>query len=112
MPSMQAERRTGWSRELQEIDLATIVEYTDRKRPENRYPKRIISPTRSQLCCFTDMEEIGTSHESDRWVFQYKRCRHCGFTVRVILREVPDETVAALLRRILATSFQRNPPGF
>ena len=73
MPSMQAERRTGWSRALQEIDLATIVEYTDRKRPENRYPKRIISPTRSQLCCFTDMEEIGTSHESDRWVFQFKR---------------------------------------
>jgi len=92
--------------------MATIVEYTDRKQPENRYPTRIISPTRPQLCCFTDMEELGTARETDRWVFQYKRCRHCGFTVRVILRALPDEAVAADLRRILATSFQRNAPEF
>jgi len=92
--------------------MATIVEYTDRKQPENRYPTRIISPTRPRLCCFTDMEELGTARETDRWVFQYKRCRHCGFTVRVILRALPDEAVAAELRRILATSFQRNAPEF
>ncbi len=46
--------------------MATIVEYTDRKQPENRYPTRIISPTRSQPCCFTDMEELGTACETDR----------------------------------------------
>jgi len=90
--------------------MPTIVEYTDQKRPENRYPERIISPTRPQPCCFSDMEELGTSHETDRWIFQYKRCRHCGFTVRVILRALPDDAAAAQLRRILTTSFQRNPP--
>ena len=92
--------------------MATIVEYTDRKRPQNRYPERIISPTRPQPCCFSDMEELVTSHATDRWVFQYKRCRQCGFTVRVILREIPDEVLVGTLRHILATSFQRNAPEF
>jgi len=92
--------------------MPTIVVYTDRKRPENRYPKRIISPTRPRSCCFSDMEELGTSHETDRWTFQYKRCRRCGFTVRVILRALPDEAAAIELRRILTASFQRNAPEF
>jgi len=92
--------------------MATIVEYTDRKQPENQYPKRIISPTRPQPCCFADMEELGPARETDRWVFQYKRCRRCAFTVRVNLRALPDEAVAAELRRILATSFQRDTPAF
>jgi hypothetical protein len=92
--------------------MATIVEYTDRKRPRNLYPARIISPARPQPCCYSDMAEIGTSHETDRWVFQYKRCRQCGFTVRVIVREIRDEALLAELRQILTRSFTRNVPEF
>jgi hypothetical protein len=88
--------------------MATIVEYTDQKAPKNLYPARIISPIRSGPCCFSDMEEIGKPQRNDRWVFQYKRCRKCGFTVRVILREIPDAALAAELRKILANSFVRN----
>jgi hypothetical protein len=88
----------------------TIVEYTDRKRPRNAYPERIVSPLRSGPCCFTDMEEIGRPKQEGRWVFQYRRCRKCGFAVRVILREIPDEALAAELRRTLANSFVRNVP--
>jgi hypothetical protein len=94
-----------------EQTMATIVEYTDRKTPQNGYPQRIISPPRSRPCCFSDMEEIGTSQEEGRWVYQYRRCRQCGYTVRVILREIPDETLLADLRAILATAFQRNVPA-
>lgn len=90
--------------------MATIVEYTDQKAPQNLYPERIISPSRSGSCCFSDMEEIGTSQEEGRWVYQYNRCRKCGFAVRVILRELPDESLVAELRQILATAFQRNVP--
>lgn len=90
--------------------MATIVEYTDQKAPQNLYPERIISPSRSGPCCFTDMEEIGASQEEGRWVYQYKRCRKCGFAVRVILREIPDEALVTELREILATAFQRNIP--
>ena len=90
--------------------MATIVEYTDRKRPQNLYPARIVSPARPQPCCYSDMAEIGTSHETDRWVFQYKRCKKCGFTVRVILREIPDAALAAELRKTLTNSFVRNVP--
>ncbi len=92
--------------------MATIVEYTDRKRPQNLYPKRIISPARPQPCCYSDMEEIGTAHETVRWVFRYKRCRQCGFTVRVIVREIRDEALLAGLRQTLAKSFVRNVPEF
>ncbi len=90
--------------------LAKIVEYTDRKAPKNAYPAQIISPLRSGPCCFTDMEEIGKPQEEGRWVFQYRRCKKCGFAVRVILREIPDEALAAELRKTLATSFVRNVP--
>lgn len=43
---------------------------------------------------------------------QYKRCRRCGFTIRVVLRELVDTKLAAELRQILATSFQRNIPEY
>jgi hypothetical protein len=90
--------------------MPTIVEYTNQKRPRNLYPERIISPPRSGPCCFTDMQEIGELQEEGRWVYQYKRCRKCGFAVRVILREIPDAALAAELRKILANSFVRNVP--
>jgi hypothetical protein len=90
--------------------MATIVEYTDRKPPQNRYPTKIISPARSGPCCFSDIEEIGPAQREGRWEYQYRRCRQCGFTVRVVLREIPDTTLAAELRRILARSFVRNVP--
>lgn len=90
--------------------VPTIVEYTDEKRPRNLYPQRIVSPVRSGPCCFTDMEEVGKPQEDGRWVFQYKRCKKCGFALRVILREIPDAALAAELRKILANSFVRNVP--
>ncbi len=90
--------------------MATIVEYTDKKQPTNQYPQRIISPGRSGPCCFTDMEGVGQPQADGRWVFQYKRCRTCGFALRVILREIPDAALAAELRKLLANSFVRNVP--
>jgi hypothetical protein len=90
--------------------MPTIVEYTDAKAPRNLYPKRIISPSRSGPCCFTDMEEVGPVKRDGRWEYQYTRCRRCGFTVRVILREIPDAALIGELRRTLETSFQRNVP--
>ena len=91
-----------------EPTMPTIVEYTDQKRPENLYPLRIISPPRCGPCCFSDMEEVGDPQEEGHWLFQYKRCRRCGFTVRVILREIQDAGLAAELRQTLAKSFVRD----
>ena len=92
--------------------MRTIIEYTDQKPPDNLYPKHIISPSRSGPCCFTEMEEIGVPHQDARWVFQYKRCKTCGFAVRVIVRELPNEALVADLKNILATAFVRNVPDF
>ena len=90
--------------------MATIVEYSDRKPPVNRYPHRIVSPPRAGACCFSDMEEVGTPQQDDHWMFQYRRCRQCGFAVRVILRELPDTALVASLREMLERSFVRNIP--
>lgn len=92
--------------------MATIVEYTESKAPLNGFPDRIISPPRSGPCCFSAMEEIGTSREEERWVYRYKRCRTCGFTVRMIQRELPNAALAARVRQMLATAFRRNPPSY
>ncbi len=90
--------------------MPTIVEYTDQKRPQNLYPDRIISPPSAKPCCFSDMEEIGAIQRDGRWEYQYKRCRQCGFTVRLIRQELPDEALVSELRHILENSFQRNVP--
>jgi hypothetical protein len=53
------------------------------------------------------MVNIGDPVEEHGWLFQYRRCRRCGFTVRRILREIPEEAMLAKLRRVLARSFTR-----
>jgi hypothetical protein len=88
--------------------MPTIVTYTDREPAANRYPQRIVSPCRPASCCFMDMEEIGTARQEGRWVYQYRRCRECGFAVRVILREIPDAVLAEQFRQILRRAFVRN----
>ena len=90
---------------LTEKMMRTIIEYSGTKEPENQYPEWIISPPRSGLCCFREMEEIGVPQEDRNCVFRYKRCRRCGFAVRVIVRVVPDPAVVADLRRMLTKSF-------
>ena len=59
---------------------------------------------------FSDMEELGMPQADVRWVYQYRRCRQCGFALRVILRELPDAVLVAGLREMLARSFARNVP--
>ncbi|RPI06400.1 MAG: hypothetical protein EHM71_11810 [Zetaproteobacteria bacterium] len=90
--------------------MPTIVRYTDTASPENRYPWRIVSPSHSSACCFLEMEEIGELHREARWECVYKRCRRCGFTVQMILREIRDDAEFARLRRLIQRSFRRPSP--
>jgi hypothetical protein len=92
--------------------MCSIVTYTDRKPAQNLYPRRIVSPRMSGPCCFSDMELVGEPHSEGRWVFQYRRCRTCGFTVRVILRQVPDDALMAEVRKEFATLFMRSVPEY
>jgi hypothetical protein len=87
--------------------LGTIVEYTDEHRPANLYPHRIFSPARPRPCCFAEMDEIGEPERDERWLFRYKRCRRCGFTVRLLLEEIPDRRLLSDLREVFAKSFTR-----
>jgi len=81
--------------------MPTIVEYTDSKTPWNAYPDRIVSPIQAGPCCFTDMEKVGSPEHEGRYRYQYRRCRGCGFTVRVIVEELPNLEAIALARAAL-----------
>ena len=91
--------------------MATIVEYTDRKTPRNGYPRHIISPSHAGPCCFSEMEWLDAPQVDVRWRYQYRRCRRCGFAVRVILHEIPNAALVNSLREELAHSFVRNLPA-
>jgi len=92
--------------------MPTIVTYTDTASPRNQFPRRIISPTHAGPCCFAAMHPIGAVCREGRYEYEYRRCRTCGFTVRVIVRYLPDQVLLASLRREFATTLTRNiPPG-
>jgi hypothetical protein len=58
------------------------------------------------------MEEVGGATREAHWEYRYRRCRTCGFTVRLILRPIPDEALLGDLREELARSFVRNVPDY
>ena len=88
--------------------MPTIVEYTGRKLPRNAYPVRIVSPPAPALCCWSHMVGVGDPQEEGQWLLQYRRCATCGFTVRLVLRAVPDAVLLGKLPRTLESSFGRN----
>jgi hypothetical protein len=87
--------------------MPTIVTYTDSLPPLNHFPRRIISPTRSGSCCFSAMENLGAVRREERWEYGYRRCWVCGFTVREIVRFLPDKERIADLQKLLARAFTR-----
>jgi hypothetical protein len=87
--------------------MPTIVEYSDAKTPLNAYPERIVSPIQAGPCCFTDMERIGSPEGEERYRYQYRRCRQCGFTVRAIVEELPNREAIALARTAIGRMFNR-----
>ncbi len=83
--------------------MPTIVTYTDSHPPRIDFPRRIISPTHSSPCCFSAMETFGTASREERWEYAYRRCRTCGFTVRMFVRSFPDQADIAKLQKLLAS---------
>jgi hypothetical protein len=78
------------------------VEYTDTQAPRNQYPYRIISPAHSIPCCVATMEEIGPEAQGAHWVYRSKRCRACGFTVRLVVRALPAAALLPSRRKALS----------
>jgi hypothetical protein len=81
--------------------MATIVEYSTTKPPENRFPLSLVSPPAASACCGDSREPIGEPQTEGRWIYRYLRCRVCGFAVKVGLRQLPDEQANAVLRALL-----------
>ena len=87
--------------------MPTIVTYTDTAPPRNQFPRRIISPTHAGPCCFAAMHPIGEVSREERYEYAYRRCRTCGFTVRVIVRYLPDHARIASVQKLFATIMGR-----
>ena len=92
--------------------MPTIVTYTDDHPPLNYFPRRIVSPTRSGLCCLSAMEDLGRVRREERWEYAYRRCRACGFTVREIVRSLPNNEQkerVAKLQEVFAKALKLMP---
>ena len=90
--------------------MANIVEYDERRTTLNAYPDRIISPPHPSECCFSGMEQVGDVEEDGNWLFIYKRCRTCGYTVRRFLMMSPKAmgTIRADLHRSMQVKHGQN----
>ncbi len=53
------------------------------------------------------MGDLGAVHRPEGGEYTYRRCRTCGFTVRVILRYLPDQTEIANLQKLFASVLSR-----
>lgn len=69
--------------------MASIIEYDERKEAVNAYPEQIISPPQPSHCCASGMHQVGDVEEDGDWLYVYKRCRSCGYTVRHFLMASP-----------------------
>ena len=69
--------------------MASIVKYDNQKTAVNAYPEWIISPRHPSECCSSGMEQVGDVEEDGNWLYIYKRCRTCGYTVRHFLMMSP-----------------------
>ena len=64
-------------------NLRSIIRYSDNEAPRNDYPRRILSPSRPQVCCTEENRGmVGNIREVDGFKFCYKICRACGHAVR------------------------------
>ncbi len=90
--------------------MPTIVTYSDTHPPVDHFPDCISSPTHASPCCTANMDTLGHLGREDRFEYTYRRCRTCGFTVRGIVRYLPDERRLADLRRLLATTLTKGMP--
>lgn len=82
--------------------MASIVEYDERKAARNSYPKQIVSPPQPSQCCSSNMEQIGEVEEDGNWLYVYKRCGVCGYTVRHFLMLSP-RAIQQMREEILKT---------
>ena len=63
--------------------IRNIIRYTDREKPRNDYPKKIVSPLTPSDCCLDENREmVGNVKEIDGFKFCYKICSECGHAVK------------------------------
>lgn len=88
-------------------NYGTIVRYNDLQIPVNEFPILIVSPSHSGPCCFLAMKVFQQEFHEGMAIYQYKRCELCGYTVRHVLRIVPDAWMIADLKKAISRTLRR-----
>ncbi|HWQ68934.1 MAG TPA: hypothetical protein VN494_03095 [Patescibacteria group bacterium] len=89
--------RGGMEEQLPQGDqIVSIIEYSSEKKARNSYPHKIISPPTPSRCCQARMNRIGAIQAEGDNKFYYKRCSHCGFTVREFVSTIDIDQVPSL----------------
>jgi hypothetical protein len=118
---MAPSTRLAWNNKpaLREA-LQTVVIYSDTVPPVVEFATqsqgrpalvRVVSPTREAPCCSSHMVVVGTVVANRRFAYQYQRCTECGFTVRRVVRALPDPELVQQVRARLTTALTRTPRG-
>jgi hypothetical protein len=69
--------------------VKSIIVYSRELKPQNLYPRRIVSPPAPNKCCPGRMEVLGRPRLDEQGRrFSYKRCKVCGFALRHFLDPV------------------------
>jgi len=72
-----------------------IIQYADDEKPQNDYPKKIVSPSRPSTCCNeTNRSMVGTTREVEGFKFCYKICSECGHAVKFYFPSVDSTNPA------------------
>lgn len=88
--------------------MRTIVQYSAEKPPYNGYPKWIVSPIRPGPCCLSCMEPVGMGGHERGLLYDYRRCRRCGYTVRHFAPVGPVEgSLFRILDRLRVTGLDQ-----
>jgi len=82
-------RRIGSNIRKQNDDIranrptTTIIRYSTDQKPQNNFPKEIVSPPFPSKCCTEKNREIqGLPEEIEGFNFHYKVCSECGHAVK------------------------------
>ena len=94
-------RRIGSNIRKQNTDVKAsrsvrnIIRYTDKEKPRNDYPRRIISPPNPSACCTDENRDVvGQAREVDGFKLVYKICRECGHAVKFFYPSVGSTSEA------------------
>lgn len=83
------------SKDKQHRVIKNIITYSEKLKPKNDYPKKIVSPPSPSKCCTdANRDAVGDPTDVEGFKFQYRICRKCGHAVKYYFPAVESTSKA------------------